>query len=806
MVILKKDAWGKTGAIFLVVLVLVAIIIIGFAELHDPEVSQTNKMDVVGSVRPGHSIGQTVLIRRTKMSGITLWLDPTGDQAQLTLDVFSPAGDQIPVFSSTFQVLKGANPIEIQPPLQNNTLPYYFRLRTSQAEIAVLGRNEEAYLDGAAYAGDIPIEGDLAFQTTYKYDGQAILSDLGYLGREWLPLLAIAPLLIFPGWLILDGLGLRKDFDFGEQTALSVGLSLAVIPLLLLWTSLLNLTWTQPGLQVSAGAVTAVFLWRNVTHKKIKASTTLPQGKTFRPAPQIWFLVGIFLFSFFLRVAMVRDLTVPPWVDSIHHGLITRRIIETGAFPDNYLPHIPLEAHYYHPGYHSNLAAYHWLSGLDIPQAMLFFGQALNSFSVFAVYALTSSLLKDKTAAVIAALVTGLFSVIPAYYTSWGRYTQLTGLLILPATLILFQKIPTQKKKISWLIPASFSLGGLILVHYRVAFFTGCLLLAVWIGTLYRREADAWVKLYSSILNTTIACVLSVILIAPWLLPTISDFFLPVARKWGLGNPGIPAIHWRYLTVAWGIPILVLAGLGLLSGLLKRNKFSIVILLWIGILFLSANPGYFHLPFPSAFVNQNSVEIMLFLPISICAGYFLSEILSWINSLIEPEPTLFWKLICGILSLEMILLGAQNLLPILNPDTVLFRASDQAALEWIKDHLPEGETVVINPTGWGYGLYMGQDGGYWISPITDHPTMPPNVLYGFSGEQRTLVNHFVETLLPIGENPKEIWKLLNTYGYKTIFIGTRGGVLSPKALAESPLFKVRYQQGITWVFEAVGIP
>ena len=122
-------------------------------------------------------------------------------------------------------------------------------------------------------------------------------------------------------------------------------------------------------------------------------------------------------------------------------------------------------------------------------------------------------------------------------------------------------------------------------------------------------------------------------------------------------------------------------------------------------------------------------------------------------------------------------------------------------MTWIKANVPEDETIVINPTGWGYGLYMGNDGGYWISPLTGRVTIPSNALYGQNKEKRVSTNQFVEALLPIGEDATKIYDLLQKYGYDYIYIGERGGVLSPQALSESPYFMVLYNSQNTWIFK-----
>ena len=76
----------------------------------------------------------------------------------------------------------------------------------------------------------------------------------------------------------------------------------------------------------------------------------------------------------------------PAWVDSIHHGLITRLILEQGGLPESFSPFIPSGAESYHSGFHSNLATYIWLTDLEIHTAMQFFGQVLNALMGFPIY------------------------------------------------------------------------------------------------------------------------------------------------------------------------------------------------------------------------------------------------------------------------------------------------------------------------------------------------------------------------------------------------------------------------------------
>jgi hypothetical protein len=149
------------------------------------------------------------------------------------------------------------------------------------------------------------------------------------------------------------------------------------------------------------------------------------------------------------------------------------------------------------------------------------------------------------------------------------------------------------------------------------------------------------------------------------------------------------------------------------------------------------------------------------------------------------------------------ILGAQRLIPTLNPVTFLAREADFPAIEWINTNIPADTTILINPTGWGYGLYMGSDGGYWISPLTGRQTMPPPVLYGLGDlDEIGQVNRIIERVLSHGEDAGALWSLMRVEDIHYVYLGGRGGIISPQALAESEYFETRYQQGGIWIFEA----
>ena len=791
----NKVTWNK---FFLVTLLFITLYLSGCVTLPDPETSQDYNQTQVAVISPGYSVGQTFVSRRARLNIIDLWLGDETPNVSMQVELFHKGDLTNPVFTTTVGARGGKIRIQIDPLDEAPNQHYYLRLSTNQGEIGILGRNESNYAHGNAFVNDQPVEADLAFYTFYEYDTNSAFTDLRGLLSNWYLILPLGIVLVLPGWLLLDFCGLKNKFDFGEKIALSLGLSFSLIPLLMLWTSLLGLQWGTISLWLIAGILIATFLWS--AFKKTDRLLSF----SFKLHPSTLILLAIFAITLFTRFAMARDLAAPPWVDSIHHGLITRLMLESGGIPDTYAPYLPLEAEYYHFGFHSALSSFIWLTGYEIQHGMLFFGQVLNAMIVFAVYLLAKTLTKNRPAALTAALIAGVFTLMPAYYLSWGRYTQLAGLLVLPASFRFFVEISKDKsilpnKAIHLWLPGAITFAGLFLIHYRVAAFLGVLILAYLIAQI---NPSKWLNTISQL--ATLGS-FSVILILPWLPGTLSKLLIPKGAAWTGGKESFSQIPWHFLKPGMGETALIMAGIGLLLGVILLKRFPITILLWTGTIYLLANMGIFKLP-GSGFVNPVSMEITLFMPIAISGGFAIGGILEILDKFAPQRWKVAPRVLLVILGGGASVLGAQRLLPTLNPITFLAREADFPAINWISENIPKGEAILINPTGWGYGLYMGQDGGYWISSLTEHQTLPPPVLYGLGKpDENKRINQLIESVLPIGEDAAALWELLQSENIHFVYTGGRGGILSPQALMESELFEVRYQQEGTWVFETSNI-
>ncbi len=798
--------------------------------LKDPESFQLHQTAVVGRVDPHNSFGQSFVSRRGSFNGIDLWLgiDPESQvrDGTLLIELYRNP-DQIDLIASvplSLSVIFQGQPVYITFPPQttNPGQKYYLSMSTAEGYVQVFGRAEDAYPHGSAYLNNQPVAADAAFRLSYDYGLDGIVTDLvRFFHDAWLffPLVFV---LLVPGWLLLDLTGIGKNYDFGAQIAISIGTSLALIPIVLTWTTLIGFNWSRTTFLILAGLVSALTFWRIWDTKA---------WRTIRLDWHGYALLGIFVLSLAVRLAMVRDLFAPAWVDSVHHGVITRLIIERGGFPENYAPFLAIESANYHPGFHSVLASFIWLSDLEIQSGMLALGQVLNALMIFGTYLFTTLLTRSRSAGVIAALITGLITPMPAYYSSWGRYTQLTGLLIFPVAfalikhgynlqdeLITKQENPGTVKRFSNLVRRNWSLfllvgisvGGLFLTHYRVSAFLLCLVIADLLSQIWpqiKKGATAKDFLWQIVCLLLIG-VLGIFLVLPWLPPTFRTLLIPKVQTWRGGNIRLfDGFSWIFLESALGQYGMALAGLGLVWAIIKRRWFSLTLVLWILMLFFLANLAFWRLP-GSVLINNLSVEIILFIPISVLGGYLLSELLK-AGMLLMPLQWQKWYFAgVGLTSIAIGIIGTQHLLPLLNPITFLFREADEKALNWLGENTPTGETILINPFAWGYGLYAGQDGGYWAAPIAGRGTIPPPVLYGLSNtpEDTQRINKIIQVILENGDNPENLHQIMTDAGIQYLFTGVRGGVISPQALIDSPLFELVYQADGARTFRAIRNP
>jgi hypothetical protein len=316
-----------------------------------------------------------------------------------------------------------------------------------------------------------------------------------------------------------------------------------------------------------------------------------------------------------------------------------------------------------------------------------------------------------------------------------------------------------------------------------------------------------------------VAALAGVALTLPWLGRLVAAAVLPL-----VGAPErlatsesynvFPAGYFRSVLErgAW-----VLAGAAAAWGLLRRDRAIWALSLWVAAIFMLLNTA------PATWlVNNNAWAISLFVPVSMALGWGLDRWLMRARHQLAAPPTLAgplprWRQAArfgsgllmaaagtGLLAYSAAA-GSRLQVSIINPVTVLSRAEDVAALEWIQTNTPETAVFAINGWKWLGEAWAGQDAGAWIMPYTGRRATLPPVTYGFgSGALQREVNRLAEQVAAVTDaEAPETLALWQAAGVTHIFIGARGGSLRPEMFANRPHYRLLYQNGAAWVFEVL---
>jgi hypothetical protein len=366
----------------------------------------------------------------------------------------------------------------------------------------------------------------------------------------------------------------------------------------------------------------------------------------------------------------------------------------------------------------------------------------------------------------------------------------------------------SQRPRVRLFLSAGLACGGLFLIHYRVVAFMALLIIAWQIvrSLGYFRQKVSRMGILRDLSRLSLIAVAAL----GWTLPRLPAILQSFFPKLGWASLPVEAFNdfsWGFLTSAWGLYALYFAGAGILAGLILKKRFPWIFGLWLGLMVILANPALLGLP-GGGFVNNISVEISLFLPIAAAAGFLPGWLLERGEALL---PSNWGAVLRGLVSaagLVVAFFAGTALMPILNPGTFLFREADRLAMRWIEDHLPADETVLVNPFAWGYGLYAGNDGGYWIAPMAGHPTLPPPALYGLGNQADTIqsISDLSRQAIDLGAKPEELRIFLLEQDIHYVYTGARGGAISPASLDASSAFQTLYHQDGVWVFEIMDIP
>jgi len=540
--------------------------------------------------------------------------------------------------------------------------------------------------------------------------------------------LAGALLLWLPG--AAAGRLLLCERDPFVRLAMQFAIGIAFWPLLLLWTSAAGWHWSPIGVRIVVAVLGTAALLQ------------LRRGRVRGRFAMTYAL--LFAADVVSRVLQSRELVFPAWVDSVHHAMIIRLLLVHGRIPATLDPWIPNGQFYYHWGYHALVAFVSWLLGFTtparLPMVMLAFGQLLNALTFVMVYAGGRVLFRSRQAGLAAATFATTASMFPAFYVSWGRYTQLTGLLLLPPLLIALWRLAARPRFRELLLAAVLA-SGLVLIHVRVAFFAAIAAAVLW--------AAAWMSgRRTFIVAWTGAAAAAAALSAPWLVHLLTNrhvaqFVRPAALRAGSIEAALPLTD--VIVRGDPLPWIAIASAVLLMLTMVVRKRGVP---WSPMIFIGAVTAAVAAALQirlagvvfARLASNASAEIALFLPLALAAGGALAAA----ARCLLPRRAVPVAITAVLLASSAA--GLVVLRDIVVPQTVLADADDAAAMQWIRGQTPVDARFAVNARRWMGDVFMGTDGGYWIPLMTGRAAIVPPALYAWTlpADKVAAINRVIE--------------------------------------------------------------
>ena len=775
----------------------------------------------------GQTIGQTFVAEFDGLAGVRFTLAPQASGSgsiilHLRVDPQSPT-DLVVTAIPLEEISAPAFYSFYFTPQSHSFHKYYYAFLEVQGQgsIQVGSASGDTYDNGALYQNGIPTEAQSTFQLTYsrRRAGLGLAQEL----LSWAGLLLLGVFLfVLPGWGLLSLiLPAWVERTWPEKLGLAAGLSLAIYPLLLLWTNLIGLhigagyAWIPPLVGMS------MLVWKNRHWRGLNSNIRLSKISL----PSVVFLVMLGVI-FATRLWPIRMLEAPMWGDSVQHTVMAQLIMDHGGLFTSWEPYAAYRTLTVQYGFSSLVAVFAWVAGVSITQAALIVGQILNALAIITLYPLATRLSKGNAWAGIGTmLIAGLISTMPAYYANWGRYAQLAGQVILPVALwLLWDAIEeprppnaTGNTRLYRVVLAALSLAGMALTYYRMPFYyvTFCLALLVgWGIPIWRSKRACWLRGIGVLLLVGISAAL---LVLPWGLRQFGGHLVDTVEtgiSQGSAWERVTSDYrgWRDLFSYVSEPVLALGLLGVAWALVRKRWPVAALVLWVSL--LSSIVALSLIRLPGANMMQSfAVLIALYIPVGFSAGWLIGEAAEAVINRWQP----FGKIVVVVLILPAVVWGVWKQRSIIAPKNfAMVTQPDRRAMEWIRKHTSEDSHFLVE----GFPIYngttiVGSDAGWWIPLLARRAnTIPPqyallNEIATQEGYTQSLVN-LINSLRLFSPTSPQGLKQLCDLGITHAYVGQDQGnvsasgntqLFSPQTLSASEAFEMIYHQDRVYIFK-----
>ena len=362
-----------------------------FVDHDQPQVDPASQI----TLESGHTLGQTFVARHGGLNGLRIWLEPgSQNPGEVRLRLWMDPSATQDAVTATLSLSQITTPGFYNfdfPALHDSNGRYlYAELETlGQATLSVRAAPGDTYWDGALYQDRQPQDSQAAFLLTY--DPWWMLADLIRAAWAGFGLMMVTLLLfVVPGWALLAWMSPTTDLPWAGKLAIGAGISLALYPILFLWTDLigLHLGPLYAGLPAIGGLAALALRYR------IWKPARFWEGlRAWAHSEALWpdlLLIVVVGLIFSGRLLVVRTLDAPSWGDSYQHTMITQLLVDNRGLFDSWEPYAPYRSLTVHFGFSSFAALLSWFTAMDSVRATLLVGQLINGLAIVTLYPLAT--------------------------------------------------------------------------------------------------------------------------------------------------------------------------------------------------------------------------------------------------------------------------------------------------------------------------------------------------------------------------------------------------------------------------------
>jgi hypothetical protein len=354
-------------------------------------------------------------------------------------------------------------------------------------------------------------------------------------------------------------------------------------------------------------------------------------------------------------------------------------------------------------------------------------------------------------------------------------------------------------------------IAGLALTHYRVLIYAVLFLLVMLLASLVKKNGINGLRSFLWIGLT------GGLLFLPWFIHLLPSGYMDLFNKrMTTAASELDPYTLIYnnttgpLTSFLPVALWVLMVLAALWGLWRRERLAVVMLAWIGLIAVAANPDWVGLP-GTGLLKNFSVLTGIYIPAAVLTGASAG----WLVQSLRVDGR-WWR--GGLVALVVLVLsvwGARQRLGDLQPETFTFLTRpDLRAFKWIEDNTPAGALFLVN-SHFTYGgtTITGSDGGWWLSLLAGRRVTQPAIPYTMEKNSRPDFINWTNALPALirqkGPDSPDVLSELKARQVSYVYIGQRQGLagnwtdppmLDPATLLASSNYNLLYHQDRVFIF------